>query len=154
MTADETTRVLKTDADRVAAAGRCGIAEDQLPAVVEWVTQQFDRGFAWPRGFLDLATALEFRRLFLPEGFRLLQIALPERFVPSFLAMAAPPPQQPGYAPNGATAVYQALVNQAIGVPSGVLRGFEVLGYDQYGGGFHSFRCNDFEKDFAKLGVT
>jgi len=33
-------------------------------------------------------------------------------------------------------------------------RGLEVLGYDKYGGSFHSFRCHQLDQDFAQLGVS
>jgi hypothetical protein len=91
---------------------------------------------------------------FLSGGFHLLQIALPEHLVRAFLTLAAPPAQQPGYAPNGASAVYQALLAHDLGVPAAERRGFEVLGYDRYGGGFDSFRCNALESAFAGLGAT
>jgi hypothetical protein len=141
-------------AERNALAAECGISPEDLPEVVAWATDRLGRTFGWPHVFLELDAALEFRRRFLPDGFRVLQIALPEDFVASFLAMAAPPPQQPGYAPNGETGVYEALFKQVRGVPAGERRGFEVLGYDRYGGGFHSFRCNALEVDFVNLGTS
>jgi hypothetical protein len=146
--------VAMSDPDRTAAAARCGIAEDQLPAVVPWATERFANGFAWPHAFLDIGAAQEFRHRFLPAAFRLLQIALPEHLVPSFLALAAPPPQQPCYAPTGASSAYEALRMPRLGLASGERRGFEVLGYERHGGTFHSFRCNYFERDFAKLGAA
>lgn len=143
--------VLMDEPDRIAAAARCGIAEDQLPGVVAWATEHFDRaGFAWPNVLLNIETAREFRRRFLPQSFHLLQIYLPERLAESFLALAAPPPQQPGFAPVGATGVCQALCNPQLTETPGERRGFEVLGYDS-AGGFDSFRCNRLERDFARL---
>jgi hypothetical protein len=120
--------------------------------VIAWTTERFERGFAWSHAFLDRAAAQEFRDLFLPEDFRLLRIGLPESLVPSLMTLAAPLPQQPGYAANGATAVYQALLKRQP-LPAGERLGFEVLGYDRYGGGFHSYRCNSLEKEFANLGA-
>lgn len=146
--------VQMSEADRTTAAEACGIAQDQLPAVVAWATERFEHGFAWPHAFLDLAAAQEFRRRFLPEGFHLLQIALPEHLASSFLTLAAPPAQQPGCAPNGASAVYEALLAHDFRTPVAERRGFEVLGFDRHGGGFDSFRCNAFEPAFAKLGAS
>jgi hypothetical protein len=145
--------VSATDEERAESAALCGISTAQIPEVIAWTTDRFEHGFAWSHAFLDRATAEEFRGRFLPKDFRLLQIGLPERFLPSFLALAAPIPQQPGYAPNGATGVYQALVRHEL-LPAGDHLGFEVLGYDAYGGGFDSFRCNALEKDFDKLGAS
>ncbi len=142
------------DTDRAAAAAASGISQDHLPDVIAWATERFDRGFAWPHAFVDLATAQEFRRRFLPDGFHLLQIALPEHLASSFLELAAPPAQQPGYAPMGASGAYQALLTHDIRLGLAERRGMEVLGYDRCGGGFHSFRCNGFEPDFAELGAS
>ena len=142
-----------SEAERAEAAARCGIPPELVPEVIAWTTERFERGFAWSHVFLDRGTAREFRERFLPDDFRLLQIGLPERLLDSFLTMAAPAPQQPGFAPNGATGVYQALV-QHEPMPSGDRRGLEVLGYDRYGGGFDSFRCNALERDFATLGAV
>jgi hypothetical protein len=141
-------------AERCADAARCGISEERLPDVIAWVCEQFDRTFAWPHVFLNLAAAQECRRRFLPEAFRLLQTALPEELVSSFLSLAAPPLRQPDYAPMGETGAYQAVFRREHDLPSAERRGFEILGYDRYGGGFHSFRCFDFTKDFADLGVS
>jgi hypothetical protein len=143
-----------TAEERAESAARCGISNNLIAEAIAWTTDHFERGFAWSHVFLESAVALEFRDRFLPLGFRLLQIGLPERFLPSFLALAAPVPQQAGYAPNGATGVYQALLRQDA-LPVGTHRlGFEVLGYDRYGGGFDSYRCNAFEQPFAELGAV
>jgi len=97
------------EGERLEEAALCGIPAERLSAVVAWVTERFDRQFAWPHVFLDRAAALEFRSLFLPDGFRVLQIGLAEAAVDTFLAAGTPAAQQPGYAPTGATRVYQAL---------------------------------------------
>jgi hypothetical protein len=68
------------------------------------------------------------------------------------LALAAPLPQRSGYAPSGATGVYQALLKRAP-LSAADHRGFEVRGYDRYGGGFDSCRCHAFGRDFAALGA-
>jgi hypothetical protein len=81
-------------ADRAADAGRSGVGLEQLAEVVGWVTARLERGFAWSHAFLDLPTVREFTRHFLPEAFRVLQIALVERLGPSFLSIAAPRRQQ------------------------------------------------------------
>jgi hypothetical protein len=146
--------VTMDSAARAELAARCGIDREQLPDVVTWATERFGHGFAWSHVFLEAATAREFARRFLPDGFRLLQAALPESVVASFLSMAAPPAQEPGYAPAGTTGVYEALLKRAEVHPFLERRGFEVLGYDRHGGGFHSFRCFPFEKDFADLGAS
>jgi len=67
-----------------------------------WATDHFNGGgFAWPNVFLSAAPARDFRRRFVKATVRLLQISLPEQMLDSFLALTAPPPQQPGYAPVG-----------------------------------------------------
>ncbi|MGE0454320.1 MAG: hypothetical protein AB7O37_16570 [Vicinamibacteria bacterium] len=142
------------ETERLEEAMRCGIPAERLPSAVAWVTQRFDRQFAWSHVFLDREAAREFRRLFLPEDFRLLQIGLAGDAVDKFLAAAAPPPQQPGFAPNGATGVYQALAGRQA-LPPAADRGFEVLGYDSFGGGFDSFRCYaGLEQEFSNLGAA
>jgi hypothetical protein len=146
--------VSTSEADRIEAAARCGIPESRLSEVIDWATDKFDHGFAWPNAFLDIATAQEFRRQFLGQGFRLLQIGLAERLAPSFLELAAPPPQQVGYSPMGSTAAHECL-GMKRRLTEGEPRGFEVLGYERYGGGFESFRCfGGLPEDFVRLGAT
>ena len=139
------------DAERVERAARVGISSGVLPKVIEWATEHFDGGgFAWPNVFLDLEVAREFQRRFLTGSIRLLQISLPQNLVESFLSMAGPPPQQPGYAPVGATGVYEALsARNPLTDRSGV-RGFEVLGYDS-AGRFESFRGNGLETELQHV---
>jgi hypothetical protein len=145
--------VSATDEERAESAARCGISNTLITEAIAWTTDHFERGFAWSHVFLERAVALEFSERFLSKDFRLLQIGLPERFLRSFLALAAPPPQQAGYAPNGSSGVYQALLKEDT-LPAGHSLGFEVLGYDRYGGGFDSYRCNAFEQPFAELGAV
>jgi hypothetical protein len=142
-----------TDTDRAEAAARCEIADERVSAAIEWATERFGVAIGWSHALLDLDAAREFRRLFLPPTFQLLQIGLPEGALSSFLALSAPPPQQPGYAPVGASGAYEAVVKKTV-LSAGERRGHEVLGYDRYGGGFHSSRCHSFEQDLAALGAS
>jgi hypothetical protein len=140
--------------ERSSEAAACGIPESRLPEVISWVTDHFGHGFAWPRSFLNMELAHEFHSRFLPSGFHLLQVALPEGQLEQFLALAAPPAQQAGYAPNGGTAVYEALAKRQH-VSGGELLGFDILGYERYAGGFESFRCyRGLPEDFARLGAA
>jgi hypothetical protein len=139
------------EAERLACAAEFGIDARDLPNAIRWATDHFDAGgFLWPNMFLDAATAREFRRRFVRVTVRLLQIALPEDMLEPFLALTAPPPQQPGYAPVGAVGVHQALSHRSVLANTGESRGFEVLGFDG-AAGFDSFRCNALDKDFQRL---
>jgi hypothetical protein len=130
-------------------AARLGIRPGELPAVMRWATDHFGGRLRWPNVFTDLEIARAFRDRFLTADTHLLGIGLPADLVDGFMAMAAPPPQQPGYAPVGATGVYEVL---AAGKPlegDGAIRGFEVLGYDE-AGKFCSYRCNALGADFDR----
>jgi hypothetical protein len=131
---------------------RLGIRPGELPAVMRWATDHFGGRFRWPNVFTDLEIARAFRARFVPADIHLLGIGLPVDLVDSFMSMAAPPPPQPGYAPVGATGVYQVLTARRPLEGGGATRGFEVLGYDE-AGKFCSYRCNalgaDFERQFG-----
>lgn len=95
--------------ERERHASALGISAEALPEVVAWATKVFGAEFKWPNVFCNLAAAREFQRRFLPAGVRLIGLALPMDLVDEFLTLAAPSPQQPGYAPNGPTgAVFNA----------------------------------------------
>ncbi len=137
------------DAERLARAAQFGIGACDLPSAIRWTTDHFDGAFVWPNLFLDAATAREFCRRFITVTVRLLQMSLPEELLGQFLALTAPPPQQPGYAPVGHIGVHQALARRVTLPELEGCRGFEVLGFDG-AAGFDSFRCNGLEKDFEK----
>jgi len=137
--------------ERLARAAEFGIDADQLPHAIRWATDHFNGGgFAWPNVFLSAAPARDFRRRFVTATVRLLQISLPEQMLDSFLALTAPPPQQPGYAPVGSIGVHEALAQRSVLTELAERRGFEVLGFDG-AAGFDSFRCNSLESDFQRL---
>jgi len=141
-------------AERHERAAEFGIGAQKLPDAIRWVTDHFDGGgFAWPNLFLNAAAARDFRRRFVSASVRLLQMSLPEENLESFLALTAPPPQQPGYAPAGTIGVHRAVAQRSILTDVAERRGYEVLGFDGTAG-FDSFRCNGLEGDFARrLGV-
>jgi len=137
--------------ERLARAAEFGIDAHHLPDAIRWATDHFNGGgFAWPNVFLSAAPAREFRRRFVTATVRLLQISLPEQMLDSFLALTAPPPQQPGYAPVGSIGVHEALAQRSALTELAERRGFEVLGFDG-AAGFDSFRCNALENDFERL---
>jgi hypothetical protein len=138
--------------EREAHAQELGIAPNLLPQVVDWVTQAFETDFMWPNVFSSLTAARSFRQRFIPSGVRLIGVGLPADLVDEFLGQAAPPPSPPGYAPNGASGVYQLIQARQVLAPGGEARGYEVLGLGM-AGDFCSFRCNqlaaDFEREFG-----
>lgn len=128
-----------------AAIQRLGLAPADLQPLREWVEQQFEQGgVGFPGIFLRLEVARQFAASFLRAGpdIKLLGIALPQAYVPEFLAEARP---GPGEGPPG---IYQAVESGAPLAEGGTPLGFEPLGYDY--GGFHSFICNSLENDYAE----
>jgi hypothetical protein len=136
-------------ADREGHAAAFGIPPEAVPELVAWATGAFDNEFKWPNVFCTLDAARAFRQRFRPEGVRLIGLALPVDLVDGFLAVAAPKPQQPGFAPMGATGVYDLLSEGQALAPGGLVRGYEVLGHG-IAGDFCSYRCNGLEDDFQR----
>lgn len=142
-----------TDDERLSAARAFGIGPDQLPAVIDWVTDAMDSGaFGWPNVFLSLTTARAFVHDCLPsvEGLALLGLGLPAAYVATFLREGAPGgPAARAWGHTGATpgtpAVYAAVREGATLVLGGSVVGFDLLGYDGLAG-FHSWLCNGLER--------
>jgi hypothetical protein len=138
-----------TYGEREERAARLGIQTKNVPSLVRWVTERFGETFRWPNVFTDVVHAREFFRQFGLADVHLMGIALPSDLVETFLEASAPPEQQPGYAPVGATGVHDVVSRMEPLASGGSRRGYEVLGYGEVGQ-FHSFRCNDLERDFER----
>lgn len=112
--------------DRRAYFRALGIPEERHAEATEWATAAFETVFGWPGVFYSLAGALAARATFdLPV--RILGAGLPAANAARFVEAAAPPQQQPGYAPNGASGFYQVARENRPLEAGGEMLGYELL---------------------------
>ncbi len=130
----------ETREERLAEAALFGIAEKGLERVMAWADQAFDSVFgAWDAFFtLDAARDAAHSLLGGVADLELWGVGLHRSLVSAFCEASAPPPQQPGYAPVGASAIHTATcVRPAPLVEGGSILGHEVLVAD-VGSSFNS----------------
>lgn len=137
--------------DRLESAEKFGISPADLPKVIEWATQSFSIEFAWPNVFYSVYGARKARAMFLShlDDVALFGLGLHKSNVEQFLSVAGPRPQQSGFAPEGATGVFEIVSRGALLPDGGTLPGYELLGV-QYGHLTCSWLCNSLEKTFAE----
>jgi hypothetical protein len=127
---------------------------ETLQRLTSWVTPQFDRSFGWPNVILDLDIANRLVEVFLGhlDGVKVLEVGLHESFVATLCEQLEPPPQRPGFAPNGRAGVYEAILRRRQLSARGHVLGFEPLVFDHTLS--HSWLCNGLETVVAdNLGI-
>jgi hypothetical protein len=120
----------ETHEERVAQAAVFGIAEVELERVIAWADEAFDSAFGAWDAFFSLEAARDAARSFLRNAVdvELWGVGLHRSLVNAFCAASAPPPQQPGYAPMGASATHIATcVRPAPLADGGAVLGHEIL---------------------------
>ncbi|MGH7815167.1 MAG: hypothetical protein ACREQI_14335 [Candidatus Binataceae bacterium] len=139
--------------EREKRAEKCGFPSAQRDAFVKWSTELMRVGkFGLPNVLLSMETATELLRRFPFDRseWHLLGAGLRKDEVDRFIALCAPPT----YQGQGQDGVYEALVRKEQLHRSGRILGYDVLGHEEYGGGFHSWFCNSLEEEVAeKLGI-
>lgn len=122
----------------------------QFAALRAWVADAVARGeYGWPNVFLTLGSAREFHRRFLAgrTGQRVLGASVARDVAARFVRDEAPSGK------NAAPGVWSALSRERRAERGGQLLGFDIVGAE-VGGSFHTFSCNDLERDFAAhLGI-
>jgi hypothetical protein len=115
-------------------------------------TAGFDSRFGWSNVIFDLDVALDLQRRYgRSRQFRLFEIGLHESDVSRFVEVATPPPQQPGYAPNGEAGALTQLKRSRRMSSEGRVLGFEPLSFFLAMG--HSWYCAGLQDDLAKEGI-
>lgn len=141
--------------ERLESAEKFSISSTALSKVTEWATQSFSKEFAWPNVFYSIEGARKAKAMFLShlDDVALFGLGLHKSNVEQFLSVAKPRPQQPGFAPEGATGVFEIVSIGEILPDGGTSLGYELL-VVKYGLLTCSWLCNGLEKTFAKsLGV-
>jgi hypothetical protein len=120
----------ETREERLAEAAVFGIADADLERVIAWADAAFDSVFGAWDAFFALDAARDAGRSFLRNAadVELWGLGLHRSLVSAFCAASAPPPQQPGHAPVGASAIHIATcVRPAPLASGGTVLGHEVL---------------------------
>lgn len=127
-----------TQDSRIKEAGRFGLGIDDLFEVTRWATSLFGRSIGWPNLIFNFETAEELVSRFISKvpGVRILELCLHRDMVQEFCVKAEPPPQQPGFAPNGRQGIHEAILKNRAPLQNGVILGFEPIVFD------HSLSCS------------
>lgn len=119
-----------TREQRIEEAAVFGIAEEDLDEVMAWADRSFGVVFgAWDVFFmLDDARVAAHTLLPHATGLELWGVGLHRSLVSAFCEASAPPPQQPGFAPMGASGIHIATcVRPAPLAEDGLVLGHEIL---------------------------
>ncbi len=141
--------------ERIERASEFAIPAANLEKVVSWGTKTFSKAFAWPNVFYSVDNARAARTQFLShlDDIVLIGLGLHKLNVDQFLSASKPPPQQPGFAPVGATGVFEIASRRDNLAENGRSLGYELL-VAQHGLLTCSWLCNGLEKTFSEnIGV-
>lgn len=118
-----------TSENRSEEAKNFGLDDSGLADVTKWVTPKFSDTIFWPNIVIDIHVALRLVETFLGTlpDVRLLEFALHKSQTNEFCLVAEPPPQQPGFAPNGRQGVHEAILKDKSSSRDGYVLGFEPL---------------------------
>jgi hypothetical protein len=135
--------VSENEATRVETAAALGIPASTLPAVIPQVTGAFGELFFWPNVIPSVSAARQLLQMVPPSpGWLIVGFGVTELEVAGVLERNAPPPQIPGFAPVGASGVFEVLAKQQLLEPGFVELGFDVL---EISYGLLSHTCLDFD---------
>jgi hypothetical protein len=116
--------------ERIRKAAVFGIAAEEIDQVMAWGDDNFGAAFGAWDAFFRLEDARAAARSFLRNatGLELWGVGLHRSLVSDFCEASGPPPQQPGYAPVGASAIHVATcVRPAPLAEGGTVLGHEIL---------------------------
>lgn len=118
-----------TQEERAEHAKAFGLESPVLEELTVWITERFDKSVRWPNIISDLETAKELISRFLSNlrDVRILELGLHESMVDRFCHVAEPPPQKPGFAPNGRQGVHEVILEAKLPNREGNILGFEPL---------------------------
>ena len=142
-----------SDASRVDAFEKFGVAAPLREPAIAWSTERFEGVFGWPGTFYDVQDALAARRRFCASEDEIVVIGLglSAGHAEEFLEYVAPTANRP--VPMGRSGVSE-MISQCEPLPKGgQLLGFELLDVE-YGQISHSWLCNQLEVHcFQTLGI-
>jgi hypothetical protein len=121
-----------TSKNRSEEAKTFGLDDSRVLDMIKWVTPKFNDTIVWPNIVIDITVAVRLVGTFLSNlpDVRLLEIALHKSQTDEFCLVAEPPPQQPGFAPNGRQGVHEAILKTKSPSKDGHVLGFEPLVFD------------------------
>ena len=121
-----------TQESRIEDALVFGLDSHALNEITAWATPLFDKSIRWPNVIVDLATAEELISHFLSHlpGIKVLELGLHRSMMQEFCQEAEPPPQKPGFAPNGRQGVHEVILEAKLPTGGGYILGFEPLVFD------------------------
>ena len=130
---------------------KLNLNQEEFKTLNSRVTDMLDKNeLEWPNIFLDISAARQFYSKYLnhlPE-IKLLSFALSEPYLSEYLE------ENKHKTGNNGCGAYTLLQRRQLVDPTAIIRGFEILG-EEYGGGFHTFFCNNLQKAYVKkLGLT
>jgi hypothetical protein len=121
-----------TNEERTENAAQFGIASDEIPKLLKWVTAAI--GSNYPNAFSSLSVATEFYKRFVRSAnATLIGLGLHENLRASFEAQLASDP-------NRGAGILERLQKKDSLPSGGKVRGFEPLGFS--GCSFHTWFCN------------
>ncbi|MEZ6069302.1 MAG: hypothetical protein R3C10_03315 [Pirellulales bacterium] len=127
---------------------------DALAKLAAWVTPQFGSSIGWPNVIFNYDVAVQLVERFLDRlpDVKVLELALHNSLTEKFCTEAEPPPQQPGFAPQGRQGVHEAILEGQPPTEGGHVLGFEPVVFDYSLS--CSWLCNGLEKLVAEhLGI-
>ena len=109
-------RCTDTPDERAAAFDDIGLVPSKRGAATKWATDAFERAYGWPAVFFTLDAVKDARARFFPNGdLVILGLGLPAQYRDPFVREATPPPQEPGFAPQGKSRVPLATEQRYVG---------------------------------------
>jgi len=133
-------------AERATAFDNIGLEPEKREAATKWATDAFETAYGWPAVFFTLDSARDARARFFPNGeLVVLGLGLPAQYHETFVREATPPPQQPGFAPEGKSGCLIAVEMNRPLPPGGTVLGYEPMNMMR-GQLDHSWLCNHLEQ--------
>jgi hypothetical protein len=108
---------------------------ETFKTLTEWSTAHIGKKFGAWNVIYQLETAQYLRTRFLSHliDITLFGIGLHSRFYKNFIEKTAPPPTQPGFAPNGEFGIHTSIKQKRFLAPGGISLGFELVNQGRAG---------------------
>lgn len=139
---------------RAEEAREFALSEESLAELTAWVTPQLGSSIGWPNTIYSDEVAAQLVEQFLDrlQDVKVLEIALHSSLTETFCSEVEPPPQQPGYAPNGRQGIHEAILEGRSPSTGGSALGLEPLVFNHHLS--CSWLCNSLEVSVAEhLGI-